>query len=344
MNPSSGLKAVNLRAMEHEIPLTAYLELTHSCPLDCSFCCTSHSSVGPTLPFDHWCEVLDDLRRLGTMVAVLTGGDPLIHPDFFKIAQRARELKFALRIMTSGAPVDARGATAIADLHPLAVEMSLHGPTAESHDGVTRSPGSYASLASAVGLLRDLGVRMLLKAPLTQVNASLVPEMENLAELWQVPLRIDPVLTPRNNGDRSPLASVANTAAVRGVLKGMGETAMQDLVVDREPGGRNCGLGRTTLAVDPSGDVFPCIQWRNGTLGNVRESRLLDLWKESNLRKEVALVAQRANDRLIEIGGPASRHPFCPAVARQITGDATQPDQTFFEHARMAEELRGGSP
>ena len=108
----------------------------------------------------------------------------------------------------------------------------------------------------------------------------------------------------------------------------------------REEGGTNCGLGRLTLAVDPEGDVFPCLQWRRRPLGNVRRQRLRDLWPASEERRHVAEIAQRANDALVQRGGAAARFPFCPALALEETGDALEPGARFLANAEIAERVR----
>jgi MoaA/NifB/PqqE/SkfB family radical SAM enzyme len=108
-------------------------------------------------------------------------------------------------------------------------------------------------------------------------------------------------------------------------------------------GGTNCGLGRIALAIDPYGAVFPCIQWRASSLGNVRSTPLATLWKDSPVRHEVAALARTANDRLLEIGGAAVYFPFCPALARQLTGDPLQPDPDFLARAEAAARARGRS-
>jgi MoaA/NifB/PqqE/SkfB family radical SAM enzyme len=102
----------------------------------------------------------------------------------------------------------------------------------------------------------------------------------------------------------------------------------------------NCGLGRLTLGIDPEGNVYPCLQWRHESLGNVRRTPLRDLWRGSDVRQRAADVATEANARLGARGDAASRFPFCPALAWQKTGDALTPDAPFLAAAEAAEAVR----
>jgi MoaA/NifB/PqqE/SkfB family radical SAM enzyme len=94
------------------------------------------------------------------------------------------------------------------------------------------------------------------------------------------------------------------------------------------------------LAVDPEGNVFPCLQWRRAPLGNVRETPLRELWPAAEERVFAASVARAANDHLVAAGGAVGSFPFCPALALQRTGDPLTPDDTHREQAETAERVR----
>jgi MoaA/NifB/PqqE/SkfB family radical SAM enzyme len=245
----------------------------------------------------------------------------------------------ALRILTNGALVTEAMADEMRDLKPMAVEMSLHGSRAETHDRATATAGSFEALLRGLVRLRDRGVDVTLKTPLTRINEDEIDSMQALAEDRGVPWRIDPVLTARDDGDVGPLAWRPSAAALEQVYQRLA-AAGQLPHEERAEGGVNCGLGRTTLAVDPEGNVFPCIQWRKAPLGNVRHTRLSELWPTSERRLQVAGVARSANERMMASGDALASFPFCPALAQQSTGDALSPDDGHREQARIALRLR----
>ncbi len=334
--PSTRLKQA---ALQRAQPLAASLELTYRCNWRCVFCYNPRHHDRQALSVGDWCTVLDDLRALGTFYVALTGGEPLAHPGFLAIARAVRERAFALRILTNGALVTDALAEEIAALRPMAVELSLHGAIAETHDRATAVPGSLQAMLRGLDRLRGRGVGVVLKTPLTCLNESEIAGMRRLAEERGVPWRVDPTLTPRDDGDRGPLAYRASDEAT--------ERAFRELVSlgrppqeDRTEGGTNCGLGRTMVAVDPEGNVFPCLQWRRAPLGNVRDTRLRDMWAGSAERLHAASVARAANDRLVQIGGALARFPFCPALALQRTGDPLVPDESHRAQAEAAERVR----
>ena len=334
--PSARLKQV---ALERAQPLAASLELTYRCNWRCVFCYNPRHHDRRGLSGAEWLAVLDGLRALGTLYVALTGGEPLTHPEFLAVARGVRERAFALRILTNGALVTEPLAEGIAALHPLAVELSLHGATAATHDRATATPGSFDAMLRGLDRLLARKVGVVLKTPLTHLNEAEMEGMRRIAEERGVPWRVDPVLTPRDDGDAGPLAYRASPEAVSRMFREL--AALGQLPLEqRAEGGTNCGLGRTTIAVDPEGNVFPCLQWRRAPLGNVRETPLPSMWAGSTERLFAASVARSANDTLVAAGGAVSSFPFCPALALQRTGDPLRPDESHVEQAGIAERIR----
>ena len=334
--PSARLKQV---ALERAQPLAASLELTYRCNWRCVFCYNPRHHDRRGLSGAEWLAVLDGLRALGTLYVALTGGEPLTHPEFLAVARGVRERAFALRILTNGALVTEPLADEIAALHPLAVELSLHGATAATHDRATATPGSFDAMTRWLDRLLARKVGVVLKTPLTHLNEAEMEGMRRIAEERGVPWRVDPVLTPRDDGDAGPLAYRASPEAVSRMFREL--AALGQLPLEqRAEGGTNCGLGRTTIAVDPEGNVFPCLQWRRAPLGNVRETPLPSMWAGSTERLFAASVARSANDTLVAAGGAVSSFPFCPALALQRTGDPLRPDESHVEQAEIAERIR----
>jgi MoaA/NifB/PqqE/SkfB family radical SAM enzyme len=182
-------------------------------------------------------------------------------------------------------------------------------------------------------------VSVVLKTPLTRINEAEIEPMHELAGARGVPWRVDPVLTPRDDGDPGPLAWRPSTAAIELIYQRLAD-AGQLPHEKRWKGGVNCGLGRTTLAIDPEGNVYPCMQWRKAPLGNIRETPLVDLWPTSSRRVEAAAVARTANDRLVAAGEALASFPFCPALAQQNGDDPLTPNPAHEEQAEIALRLR----
>jgi len=82
-------------------PYFAHLALTHRCNLRCRFCQIT-SSPYPELDLDDMKRVIDRLDRMGVAVLSLTGGEPLLRPDFAAIIDYAAAKGLQVVVATNG--------------------------------------------------------------------------------------------------------------------------------------------------------------------------------------------------------------------------------------------------
>jgi MoaA/NifB/PqqE/SkfB family radical SAM enzyme len=276
------------------------------------------------------------------MNLVLSGGEPLSHPDFFTIGARARELGFVIRIKTNGHGLSGRCAQRLVDeVDPMILDISLHGACAATHDCQTRVAGSFEKLMKTLPELRRLGLRFKLNCTLTRWNEGEIEPVFAIADGLGVEVQFNSSISPRDDGNPDPLQlSPSKEARLRlfEILlqrrQGMPrrqEGLSGDLPVAPD---KHCGIGSATLTVDPVGNVLPCVQWRR-PVGNLHHQSIREIWQGS---LELARVRRVAGDarRLVEQQGPQGRlMGFCPALAERRTGDPL----TIYPEAREQAEL-----
>jgi MoaA/NifB/PqqE/SkfB family radical SAM enzyme len=73
------------------------------------------------------------------------------------------------------------------------------------------------------------------------------------------------------------------------------------------------------LAVDPYGNVYPCVQWRR-PVGNLHEKSLREIWQGSAGLAEVRELTARALHVVGAHGPRASLLNFCPGMAAVHSG------------------------
>lgn len=132
-------------------PLLVQIELTEACNLKCRFCYNSQKPRYNNKVF----EMMDTLAEQGIMQLTLTGGEPLMHPQFFDILKRAVELFPNVMILSNGSLMTDENVKRICDIGPMSVSISIHGD-AETHDSLTGIKGSFdASIGAIKAYLRD---------------------------------------------------------------------------------------------------------------------------------------------------------------------------------------------
>lgn len=318
---------------------SALLELTYRCNLDCSFCYNDVGLRGTPLDRGQYFALLEELARLGVLHLTLSGGEPLAHPDFFTIGGRARELGFVVRVKSNGHALRGAIARRLRDeVDPYAVEVSLHGATAATHDRQTRVPGSFERLVQNLAELKALGVRFQINSTLTAWNEGEFEGMYGIADRLGVRLQVDPEVTPRDDGDRSPLAIAASREGLRRLFafeeersRALAEAESgaearptivrqgDALAAPAPASGKFCGAGSSNLCIDPYGNVYPCVQWRR-PVGNLHEASVAEIWAGSLGLTEVRELEREIARRLA--GEEAHLLGFCPGQAEMATGDA----------------------
>jgi MoaA/NifB/PqqE/SkfB family radical SAM enzyme len=204
------------------------------------------------------------------------------------------------------------------EIDPFVVEVSLHGATASTHDRQTRVQGSFDRLLANLEEMRGVGLRFKINSTLTRWNESEIEGMFALAESFGAPLTFDPDVTPRDDGDVSPLEISATPDGLRRLFShgNAGHVARQgDAELPAVDSRKHCGAGSSGIAVDPFGNVYPCVQWRR-PVGNLHERSIIDIWTGNEKLEEVRILSEEVKRNL----PPGRLSMFCPGTAEGLTG------------------------
>jgi MoaA/NifB/PqqE/SkfB family radical SAM enzyme len=153
-------------------PLFVSWQLTRDCDLACVHCCTD-SAPGKRLPdelgADEAMRLADDIARSGVPYVMLCGGEPLVVPHFFAVAEALGRAGVQLKIETNGQQLDASVARKLARLPIRSMQVSLDGDTQEVY-GRQRAGGSLAKAHDACRAVRDAGLPLEITFAPTRVN------------------------------------------------------------------------------------------------------------------------------------------------------------------------------
>ncbi|HZF07729.1 MAG TPA: radical SAM protein [Thermoanaerobaculia bacterium] len=353
------------RTWRDNLLFSVLLELTYRCNLDCFFCYNDLGLAGRALTREEYFQLFEDLAAMQVLNLTFSGGEPLAHPDFLLLGAKARELGFVVRIKSNGHALRGELLRRLRDeVDPFIVEVSLHGATAATHDRQTRVPGSFERLLANLNEMGELGFRIKINSTLTAWNEGEIEGMFDLVESLGAAFQVDPEVSPKDDGDRGPL-SIAPTregmlrlfavqeerarlaweranrgepeSAKSGVARGADDETMPVSVH------KHCGAGSAGIAVDPYGNVYPCVQWRR-PVGNLHERRIGEIWAQSTGLKEVREITAAAKGVVEGYGASGPLLNFCPGNADAHTGDPLTVYPSALRRMELAEEsVRSGS-
>ena len=131
-------KRLHEKVAGQRIPINGSLELTFRCNLRCVHCYAAHGHQGipgkQELTFAEICGILDQIVDEGCLWLLLTGGEPLLRPDFLDIYTYAKRKGLLVTLFTNGTLITPRIADYLADWRPLKVEITLYGRTQETYE------------------------------------------------------------------------------------------------------------------------------------------------------------------------------------------------------------------
>lgn len=177
-----------------ERPFTVAWELTRACALACVHCRAEAQPQrhAEELTTREAFAVVDQIAELKPPVLVLTGGDPLMRPDLFEIAERAigHGLRVAVSPTTTALVTRAR-LERLRDLGVSMIHVSLDGADAVTHDGLRGVPGTYERAMDTLALLHGLQIPTQVGTTLGRHNLHQLEAMASLmaeygARMWSV--------------------------------------------------------------------------------------------------------------------------------------------------------------
>lgn len=281
------------------------IEITYACDMRCKHCSSSAGDRLPNeMPTGRILEIIENsIKHCGTTSFSISGGEPLLHPDIFKIMDFAWGNGLQILLYTSGVlksdkmyhgitPIMAKVFQKYADVDKsnerygvttkdkLKIIFGVHGANAKVHDEITQIKGSFLCQQYAIKNCVDAGL---------YVACHFVPTKINFREIHSVVDYFDSI-------------GAHEISLLRYVPQGRGLNFNDDLMMSREefrelqeiiikekqrannrnihfrpgipidfafqcPGGwpkpKPCDGGKTKILVRPNGEVNVCPAWKN---------------------------------------------------------------------------------
>ena len=285
-------------------------------------------------------RVLDELAARGVLFLVVTGGEPLLRPDFRDLYLHAKSAGFVLTLFTNATLVDDAMADFLAAHPPRRVEATIYGHTETTYESVTGRPGSFRRFRRGVDALLSRGILLRLKTMVMTTNATEYDDMKAWAESLGCDFRYDGLIHGRLNGDLGPpqyrisadavtrlhFSNPSDKAEFRRYIETLGpELPPKPVLLE-------CGAGVMTLHVDAAGNAHPCMLWRNDPY-NLLTASLDERWF-AHVRKIRNQPAPDGECRTCLDRGLCS---YCPPLALIEKG---HPSRASPFHCQLAAERK----
>ena len=165
------------------MPRIVAWEITRRCNLSCMHCradaeCIEYAGELSTAE----CLVqVDELVKLGKPTLILTGGEPLMRPDVWDIAEYAIGQGLRTVMAVNGTLLTPEVAARMAATGITRISISLDFPTAPDHDRFRGEPGAFESAVQGIRNAQAAGVEFQMNTTITRLNVACLDDMLDLA-------------------------------------------------------------------------------------------------------------------------------------------------------------------
>ena len=288
--------------------------LIRRCNLKCLHCYSTSADIDfkGELNTAEALIVLEQLRAARVPALILSGGEPLLRPDLYEIAERAKELGFHLSLSSNGTLLTAEHARRLARTNFDYVGISLDGLQA-THDRFRRHADAFADALAGIRRARDAGLRAGVRMTLTEHNAGELADVVALTEAEGIDkfylshfnyagrARSHKRETAQHRVTRAALDALFEHVWARAQRGQAGDfvtgnndadgvyllrwiaARFPDRVADMRQRLINWGgnaSGVNVANIDNLGNVHPDTMWWQITLGNVRERPFGAIWAD----------------------------------------------------------------
>ncbi len=196
-------EALVAHATQKQVPLSATFELTPLCNMNCKMCyarldAPGVKEQGGLASAKEWIAIAKSAVEQGTLFVLLTGGEPLLHPEFREIYIKLRKMGIIVSVNTNGTLIDEEWVEFFAENPPRKLNITLYGASNETYHKLCGYERGFDQTMNAVKMLLQKGVSVKFSGTLVKENEKEYPAMRKIADDLGVYMKVDSYIFPRS--------------------------------------------------------------------------------------------------------------------------------------------------
>lgn len=174
-------KAVWEKAYADAIPISGTFELTPRCNFNCRMCYVhlpenEIKKHGTELTGAEWIRIAQEAKDAGTTWLCITGGEPLMHPEFETIWRELTQMGFFITLQTN-ASLLTEYEKLFEECPPRACKITLYGSNDQVYRDVCRVENGFTKADAGIRMLRQMKIPVELVSTVIQQN---LDDVENI--------------------------------------------------------------------------------------------------------------------------------------------------------------------
>lgn len=165
-----------LEEMPERNPVNGTFELTIRCNLHCKMCLFRHDDsenpeiMAKELTTEQWIDMARQAAEAGTMNLLITGGEPMLRPDFCEIWEGIYKQGFIIELYTNATLVTPKIMETLKKYPPHKIGVTIYGASPETYDKVCGNSKAFSQMLNGIHQLKTLPSKITFRTTLIREN------------------------------------------------------------------------------------------------------------------------------------------------------------------------------
>lgn len=175
-----------LREMPKRNPTNGTFELTVRCNLHCKMCLFRHDDseneeiIARELTAEQWIDMARQVAEAGTMSLLITGGEPMLRPDFCEIWEGIYKQGFIMNLYTNATLVTDSIMKVLEKYPPHKIGITIYGASAGTYEKVSGNGQAFEQMVNGVQRLQQLPSEIEFRTTIIQDNCNDMIPIEHM--------------------------------------------------------------------------------------------------------------------------------------------------------------------
>lgn len=326
-----------------------HIEIISKCNERCVHCYIPHDKKNDIMNPDMFYDILEQSTKMRLLHITISGGEPMAHNNFVDFLKKCNEYNFSVNILSNLTLLNQDIIEEMKRNPLLCVQTSLYSIDANIHDAITQKKGSCEKTKSAILELIANGIPLQISCPIMKQNINCYRDVIEWGKSYNVNVNSDYVLIAGYDHTLHNLNCRLSVDDIQQVINQKIDNDQQYLELiekeylkkkDMSPDDYICSVCQSSICISENGNVYPCAGWQDYVIDNINETKLSQIWKDSEKVRFLRNLRRRDFPKCIQ----CSEKEFCTmCMVRNANedpqGDPLKVNQFFCNIAKLNKNI-----
>lgn len=290
-------------------------ELTSRCNERCIHCYIPNSkkNLGKDMPFERFCNILDQFSEMGGFHVSLSGGEVFLYKDIIRAIQYCRQKDMEICVLSNLISLRDDQIPLIKEANVSYIQCSLYSMIPEIHDTITTVKGSHEKTLNNIKKLIAADIPVQISCPLMKANKDSYVDVLRFAQENKIKAFSDYILMGEADLSTDNLRNRLSLDDTKKVIRDIMQYDLdyprwikekrpyiEKIDKDRYAKQALCGVGLNNICITEDGNLYPCPGWQSMVVGNIKEKSLKEIWEKSPKLKMLRQITHSDFPQCIE--------------------------------------------